>query len=417
MPLFSTPLSGLNASSTALQEISNNLANMNTNGYKSESAVFADVFYQNFGTSGSGNPIQTGFGTQVEGMSQDLTNGPIASTGISSNMALDGPGYFVTSNAAGALTYTRAGDFTTNTSGQLTSLNGDLVMGFPAVGGVIQTNSSLQPIKVGQGSNVAATATASFSTTTNLNASSAVGAQYSPTPITIYDSLGGSHLLSLTFTKTGTNTWSYDATVPSADVQGGTGTATSFGSGTLTFDNSGTLTSPSSNLQLQAVGPFADGAAAISPTWNLFDSSTKSPLILQTASNNSTSAYTQDGFAAGTLSGYSVLADGTVQGTFSNGQTRAIGQVAVATFANPQGLQMMGDNKYQVTASSGQAVIGAAGSGGRGTIKGSSVEQSNVDVATELSDMIVAQRSYEANAKAITAFDQIEQDTISMKSA
>lgn len=417
MPLFSTPLSGLNASSTALQTISNNLANLNTNGFKSQSAVFSDIFYQNFGTSGSGNPIQTGFGVQVEGMSEDMTNGPIASTGIASNMALDGSGYFVTSNHEGALSYTRAGDFTTNTSGQLTTLTGELVMGYPAVGGKVSTNASLQPITVGKGSTVSATATNSFSTTTNLNASAAVGDSYAPTPTAIYDSLGGSHLLSLNFTKTGTNTWSYDVTIPSADVQGGTGASTSLGSGTLTFDNSGALASPSGNLQLQSVGPFTDGGAAISPTWNLFDSTSKTPLILQTASASSSSASTQDGFPAGTLSGYSVLADGTVQGSFSNGQTRAIGQVAVASFANPQGLQLIGDNQYQVTTSSGQAVIGVAGTAGRGVIKGASVEQSNVDVATQLSDLIVAQRSYEANAKAITAFDQIEQDTISMKSA
>ena len=117
------------------------------------------------------------------------------------------------------------------------------------------------------------------------------------------------------------------------------------------------------------------------------------------------------------MSGYSVLSDGTVQGTFSNGQTRAIGQIAIADFPNPEGLQLMGSSEYQVTASSGQAVVGTAGTGGRGTVIGASVEQSNVDVATELSDLIVAQRSYEANAKAITTLDQIEQDTISMKSA
>jgi flagellar hook protein FlgE len=140
-------------------------------------------------------------------------------------------------------------------------------------------------------------------------------------------------------------------------------------------------------------------------------------LITQTASASTSSAQTQNGYAAGTLASFSVLANGTVQGTFSNGQTRAIGQVAVASFSNPEGLQLLGNNQYQVTASSGQAVVGTAGTGGRGTIIGSSVEQSNVDVATQLSDLIVAQRSYEANAKAITTLDQIEQDTISMKSA
>ncbi len=416
MSLFSTPLSGLNASSTALQAISNNLANMNTDGYKSQTAVFSDVFYQTYGTSGNNNPIQTGFGTQVQGMSTNLTNGSVTSTGVSSNMALNGSGYFVTRDTAGALSYTRAGDFTTNTSGQLTSLDGNLVMGYPAVGGVVTTNTGLQAINVGQGSTVAATPTSTFTMTTNLNASAAVGSTYSPTPFNVYDSLGGSHLLSINYTKTGTNTWSYDVTVPSADIQGGTGTSSSLGSGTLTFDSSGALSNPTGTVQLQSSGVFSDGASAITPTWDLADNSNAS-LITQTASDSTNSSQTQNGFAAGTLSSYSVLKDGTVQATFSNGQNRAIGQVAVATFANPEGLQLAGNNQYQVTSSSGQAVVGTAGSGGRGTIVGSSVEQSNVDVATELSALIVAQRSYEANAKAITAFDQIEQDTIAMKSS
>lgn len=414
MSFFSTPLSGLNASSSALATISNNLSNMNTNGYKSENNVFSDVFYQNLGTSGNNNPIQAGFGVKVQGMSIDLTNGNVSSTGVASNMALDGDGYFITSSTSGGAFYTRSGDFTTNTSGQLVTPGGNLLMGYPATGGVVNTSASLQPINVGQGASIAS-ATSNFSMTTNLNASASVGTTYSPAPLTVYDSLGGSHLLSINYTKTGANTWSYNVSIPSSDIQNGAGTTTSLGSGTLTFDASGALSSPTGNLQLNSVGPFTDGAAAMSPVWQL--SSSTSALLTQTASDSTSSAQSQNGYAAGTLSGYSVLANGTVQGTFSNGQTHAIGQVAVADFPNPEGLQLTGNNTYQITAASGQAVVGVAGTGGRGTIIGSSVEQSNVDVATQLSDLIVAQRSYEANAKAITTLDQIEQDTISMKSA
>ncbi len=413
MSLFSTPLSGLNASSNALQAISNNLANLNTNGYKAQTAIFSDVFYQSLGSSGNADPMQLGFGVKVEGMSQDLTNGPVSSTGVSSNMALDGAGYFVTSNKEGALSYTRSGDFTTNINGQLTALNGDLVMGYPSVGGVVSTNASLQAINVGQGTTTAATPTSTFSFTTNLNASSAVGSTYSPTPINVYDSLGQAHSLSVTYTKTATNSWSYNVSVPSSDLQSGSGTSTSVGSGTLTFNSDGSLASPASPIASITIGPFADGATTLTPTWNL--SNANGALVTQTASANSTSAAVQNGYAAGTLSSFSVLQDGTVQATFTNGQQRAIGQVAVASFANPEGLSLTGGNQYLPTAASGQAVVGVAGTGGLGTIVGSSVEQSNVDVATELSDLIVAQRSYEANAKAITAFDQIEQDTIQMK--
>ncbi len=416
MSFFSTPLSGLTATSTALQTISNNLANMNTNGYKAQSTVFSDVFYANLGTNGNGDPIQVGRGTQVEGTSENLSDGPVASTGISSNMALAGAGYFVTSDTSGAISYTRAGDFTTNSAGQLATLGGNLVMGYPAVGGVVSTTASLQPLNVSNGTSVPASPTTSFSLPTNLDASAAVGTAFQPAPIPVFDSLGGSHLLTVTYTKTGTNAWSYNVTVPSSDIQGGIGTSTTVGSGTLSFNSAGALTPPTGSTASLSLGPFTNGATTMTPSWQLSDNSGNS-LITQTSGASSNATQSQNGYAAGTLSGFSVLADGTVQGAFSNGQTSAIGRVAVANFTNPEGLSLTGGNAYVPTSASGLASIGTAGTGGRGTITGSSVEQSNVDVATEFSDLIIAQRSYEANAKAVTAFDQVEQDTIQMKTA
>ena len=412
MSFFSTPLSGLSASSAALKSISNNLANLNTDGYKDQTTDFSDVFYQSLGSSGNGNPIQSGLGVQVSGLSSDLSNGAISSTGISSNMALDGNGYFVTQDSSSGLNYTRSGDFTTNTAGQLTTLGGQLVMGFPAVGGTVNGSGKLQALSVGAGTTTTANPTSQFSLTANLNSDTALnGVQTSQ--ISVYDSLGSSHLLTMTYTKTGTNTWNYNATIPSAEISGGTGTATSVGSGSLSFDTTGALTSAGSATL--ALGPLSDGAATLNTAWNMRDSS-GNDLLTQTASAASTSATTQDGYAAGTLAGFTVLTDGTIEATFTNNQNRAIGQVAVASFANPEGLTLSGDNLYSVNSASGAAVIGTAGTGGRGTIKGSSVEGSNVDVATEFAKMIVAQRSYEANAKAITAFDQVEQATIAMKS-
>ena len=413
MSFFSTPLSGLSASSAALQSISNNLANMNTDGYKAQSTVFSDVFYQNYGTSGSGDPIQTGLGVQVAGTTSDLSNGALSATGITSNLALNGNGYFVVQNSSGSVNYTRAGDFTTNSSGQLVTTDGQTVMGYSATGGSINTNGPLQALNVGAGTTTSANPTSNFSLTTNLDSTAALNTTFN-SPISVYDSLGAAHDLTVTYTKTGNNTWSYNASVPSTDITGGTGTSTSVGSGTLTFDSTGKLTSPTGSIAL-AIGPLSNGAASLSPTWSLTDSSGNS-LLTQTASTADNSAKSQDGFAAGTLSSFAVLTDGTVQATFTNGQNRAIGQVALASFANPEGLSMTGNNLYNITSASGSPVIGAAGSGGRGTIVGSSVESSNVDVATEFAQLIVAQRSYEANAKAITAFDQVEQDTIAMKS-
>ncbi len=412
MSFFSTPLSGLYASSAALQSISNNLANMNTDGYKAQSSVFSDVFYQNYGTSGSGNPIQTGLGVQVAGTTSDLSNGALSATGISSNLALNGSGYFVVQSTGGSLNYTRSGDFTTNTSGQLVTTDGQTVMGYSATGGVINANSALQPLNVGAGTTTPANPTTNFSLTTNLNSGAAVGDTFN-SPLSVYDSLGAAHDLTITYTKTGNNTWNYNANVPSTDIQGGTGTTTSVGSGTLTFDSTGTLVSPTGSVSL-SIGPLSNGAASLHPTWSLSYGSGNS-LLTQTASTASNSAKSQDGFAAGTLSSFAVLTDGTIQATFTNGQNRSIGQVALASFANPEGLSMSGNNLYNITSASGAPVVGVAGTGGRGTIVGSSVEASNVDVAKEFAQLIVAQRSYEANAKAITAFDQVEQATIAMK--
>lgn len=411
--IFSTPLSGLNASSAALQTVSNNLANMNTDGYKSQTSTFADLFYQSYGTSGGGTAIQSGLGVQLTGSEQDFSNGAISSTGQSSNMALNGAGFFVVQSNSGVQSYTRNGNFSTNASGQLTTLSGDVVMGYPAVNGVVSSASALQPISVGSGTSEAANATTAFSLTTNLDASSAVGSSFQ-SPISVYDSLGNSHVLTVTYTRTAANSWSYNVTIPSSDIQGGTGTSTSVGSGTLSFDNNGRLTAPTAPVGL-TVAPLADGAQTIAVDWQLVDPRGNS-LLTQTASSSSNNATNQNGFAAGILSTYAVLQDGTVQATFSNGQTRAIAQVAVASFANPEGLLLSGDSHYAVTAASGAAVVGTAGTGGRGTISGSSIEQSNVDVAKQFSELIVYQRAYEANAKAITAFDQMEQATIAMKS-
>jgi flagellar hook protein FlgE len=157
---------------------------------------------------------------------------------------------------------------------------------------------------------------------------------------------------------------------------------------------------------------FADGATALPIKWNL--ETAGAPTITQTATASSTSATSTDGFASGTLQTYAVQSDGTIEGTFSSGQTLALGQVAVASFANVQGLVATGNNNYQATAASGSAVVGVAGTGGRGTVVGGSVEQSNVNIATEFAKLIVAQQAYSANAKTITTFNQVSQATIAM---
>ena len=412
MSAFSIPLSGLAATSDSLNVIANNLANLNTDGYKSQSLNFADVFNQMQGVSGNGDPIQVGSGVQVQGQSSNFTNGTLSSTGIASNMALQGNGFFVVESAANKQTsFTRDGDFTVNAQGQLCTPQGQLVMGYPAVGGVVQTNSALGPISVNQASNIPAVATSSFQINANLNASAAAGDTFT-TPITIYDSLGTSHVMTVQFTNNGANTWNYNITLPAADT-GSTGAGSSLASGTLNFDSSGNLISPSSPISDIKVSGLADGAAPMNMSWNLTGAG-GTPSITQQDATSATSSTAQNGYGVGTLTGYSVLSDGTVQGQFSNDQTLALGRVAIAGFANVQGLQQIGNNDYLSTFASGSAVIGEAGAGGNGTITGGSVEESNVSLSTQFANMIVAQQGYEANAKVLTTMDQVSQATIQL---
>jgi flagellar hook protein FlgE len=410
---FSVPLSGLEATSQSLNVIANNLANLNTDGYKDETLNFAAIFNQMQGTSGNGDPIQAGSGVQVAGTSSNFTNGSVSSTGVASNMALQGNGFFVVQNGS-QMEYTRTGDFTVNSLGQLTTTNGELVMGYPAVDGVVSTSAALAPISVNSSSTVPAVATSSFQMSTNLDSSGGVGATFS-TPITVYDSLGTPQTLSVDYTNTAANTWSYSITLPAA-ATGGSGNPTTIASGTLTFDQSGNLKTPVGTVTGIKINGLADGAANMDLTWNL-DNAAGSPTITQQDSTSATSSTTQNGYGVGTLTSYSVLSDGTVQGQFSNDQTLALGQVAVANFANNQGLAQSGQNDYQATFASGSAVIGQSGVGGNGTITGGAVEGSNVDLSTEFANMIVAQQGYEANAKALTTLDQISQATIQMMTA
>ncbi|HTV16383.1 MAG TPA: flagellar hook protein FlgE [Acidobacteriaceae bacterium] len=410
MSAFSIPLSGLAGSSDALNVIANNLANLNTDGYKDENLTFSGLFNQMLGVSGNGDPIQVGSGVQVAGETANFTSGTVDSTGIASNMALQGNGFFVVEGGNNQMSFTRDGSFGVNADGQLVTQGGELVMGYPAVNGAISTNSALAPINVNQAENIPAVATSSFSMDTNLDASAGVGTTFS-TPLTVYDSLGSSHELTVTYTNTGANTWSYNVTLPAADT-GGTGNPTSLATGTMTFNSSGQLTSPSGSITGINITGLADGAAPMNLTWNLTNNG--SATMTQQDATSATSTTEQNGYGVGTLTGYSVLSDGTVEGQFSNDQTLALGKVAVAGFANNQGLTQTGSDDYQATFASGAPVIGQAGAGGNGTITGGAVEESNVNLSTEFANMIVAQQNYEANAKALTTMDQVSQATIQL---
>jgi flagellar hook protein FlgE len=416
MPNFSIPLSGLTAESTALSTIANNLANQNTTGYKDTQIQFSNLFYQNLGTTGAGDPIQLGAGAEVGSLPSNFTQGSVSSTGVPTDVAIQGDGFFVVQDG-GVTSYTRAGNFSVNQDNFLVTADGQDVLGYPAVNGVVNTGQAVAPVQLGAGTISPPTPTANVEIQTNLDATATVGGAngtYS-TPITIYDSLGTPHTLTFSFTNTAANTWSYSLSIPPADLNPIAGVPQTgvLATGTLTFNGNGVLTNPAKDVTGITATSLADGANNLTFNWDLLNGAT--PVVTQVAGPSSTSSTQQDGSSAGTLTNFSIGPDGTITGSFTNGTTAALGQLALANFANDDGLEQVGNTDYTQTLASGQAVTGAPGTGGRGSLVGGSLELSNVDISTEFANLIVAQRAFEADAKAVTTFDQIEQDTINLK--
>ena len=259
MASFFIPLTGLEADSTALNTIANDLSNMNTTAFKGQAANFSDLFYQQVGSAGSGDPVQVGAGTQVASISTDFTQGSINSTGSATDVALNGNGFFVVNNG-GVSEYTRDGNFSLDSSGNLISQNGLSVMGYPAVNGVVNTNSPLTRISIPVGQVEPPKASTTMNMTANLNATSAAGATF-PAQVTVYDSLGVSHVATVTYTQTGTNTWSYSVALPAGDFASSTSTPVT---GTMTFNANGNLTSVTpAGGAAQTVGTAAGDIAQI----------------------------------------------------------------------------------------------------------------------------------------------------------
>ena len=507
MASFYVPLSGLESDSTALNTIANDLSNLNTTGFKSQSVNFADLFYEQIGQNGAGNLLQVGSGTQVASIESNFTAGAPTSTGNASDVALTGSGFFVLANGASNL-YTRDGNFTIAQNGNLETQSGLQVMGYPAVNGVVNTNAPLTGINIPLNSTQAALATSSFGLTANLDSSAAIGATVSG-QVKMYDSLGTAQLVNLSFTKTGTNTWSYGISLPqtltansstaagvttvnynfgasggtlatvdpgsnllitgptaggtatitaptvtagesivsyatalqsavtAAGITGVTVTSTAGGqlsitgtglstsgsvvqdaiannaTGNLTFDSSGNLINPAANIAGIGFAGLSDGAASLNLNWNVLGSG-GTPTITQTNQTSGVSSTSQNGYASGQYQSFSITSDGTVEATFSNGQTQAVGQLALANMTNLQGLNLQGNSDFATTAASGPATVGVSGSAGLGGMEDSNLEASNVNISAEFSDLIIAQRAFEANSKAVTTFDTVAQETINM---
>lgn len=410
MPSFSIPLSGLAANSQALSIIANNLANMNTVGYKASRPVFQDLFYQQVSSSGDGSTIEIGVGGALGSVSMVTTQGSIESTGIPTDVAIQGDGLFAI-DKGGTRFYTRAGNFALDANGNLTSADGGLVLGYPAVGGVISGNQTLSPLAIQPGQVNPAQATTNLELGMNLDANAAVGDTFQTSTV-VYDSLGASHVVSVTMTKNAVNTWDYDITVPAADV-GQTGSPVSLNTGQLAFDGAGQLTSPAGDISGINISNLATGANPIDFTWQLRDAAGTST-VTQVSGASAVSMTRQDGYASGTLQSFRIDGDGTIEGIFTNGQTQALGQIALATFANMQGLSRAGTNNFVETLVSGAASIGAPGTGGRGSVAGGALETANVDIAREFAALIIAQRGFQANSRAISAFDSVTQEAINL---
>jgi len=735
MPNFDIPISGLNADSTALNTIANNLSNMNTTGFKEQTTQFSNLFSQTIGTSGSGDGIQVGSGVQVAANTSDFSGGSISSTGISTDNAINGTGFFVLDGGNGSQLYTRDGNFQTSSTGLLEASSGQAVMGYPAVNGVINSSGGLTDINLPTGQVMLPAATTTFSMTQNLDASASVGTLVSG-QVKVYDSLGKSYEATVNYTALGNNKWSYNVTLPdtlsataisaassqanlpvtatpasastitsapqtgvvnplgtttftfgsssgilgpsatsgtlatinpstnliitglnssgtsvstslptvtagetvaayataltsaltSAGIVGVSATATgnklviagpgastsvagtvqqdlagaainydfgssatvnpstnlqitgltaagasattaiaaptpgmtvanylatvnaqltakgivgvtatsnsagqisitganmtttggvaqdeqaqtisyNFGtnnsvvatvdpatnltitgptpsggtatttaptltagetinqyaaalnasiaaagiggvvatvtngqlningngmtlngtvmqdpagsanqSGTLAFNSNGTLVSPGTNVSGMTFGGLSDGSTTMTLNWGLFGANGTAN-ISQTDAASTTGSTNQNGYPSGQYQSFAVDQSGVVTATYSNGQTNQVGQIAVATVTNEQGLESVGSTNYVATTASGAASVGVAGNGGRGTITGSSLEASNVNISAEFSALIVAQRAFEASSKAVTTFDSVTQQAIAM---
>ena len=407
---FSTALSGLEADSGAIDVIGNDLANINTTGYKANEIEFSELIGQQLG-GGSG---QVGLGVSPVSAFANYSQGTLNNTGGATDAAIQGGGFFVVQGPNNQTDYTRDGSFQINANGELATAAGDAVQGWSSIGGTVNPNGPIGDITVPLGSSVPASATTSMSMSVNLNAQATGANATFSAPIQVYDSLGESHTLTATYTNTGANTWTYALTVPAADLTAG-GTTT-VASGTMTFGPDGNLTSPAVGADPQAVNitGLADGASNMTINWSLYNPTTGSSTITQLAESSGVGSTTQNGYAAGQISNVSLQNGGLLVASYSNGQTTTIGQLALASISNPDTLNVAGNNYLQASASTATPSVGTAGSGARGQIIAGALESSTVDIAQEFTSLLTFERSYQANSRVITVSDQLMQDTVGL---
>ncbi|HYM10971.1 MAG TPA: flagellar hook protein FlgE [Bryobacterales bacterium] len=420
---FSTALSGLRGAGSAVDVIANNLANLNTIAYKASVAEFSDLIYEQVGQNQAGVPFQIGLGTAPINVLRQFDQGTIQNTSGLLDAAIQGAGFFVVRRGAATL-FTRAGNFQLNSNGLLINGSSDIVQGWTQdATGNVNTNLPVGDVVIPVGQTLAPKATGNVRLGLNLDATTVVGNSFSA-PLQVFDSLGAPHILTFVFTKAATG-WNLDVTLPGNDVGAATPTVSVLTGApvNITFDSNGVLVNPGTppptpppfdlNINSSAF-TLSDGAGPLNLTWSLLDPQ-GNPTLTQFSQASAVSTTFQDGLAPAQLTTVSISDGGKVSGTFSDGQTKVLARIALATFISPLTLAAVGGNDYIVSSASGTPAIGTPDSGGRGSVVGASLEFSNVDIAKEFTSLMTAQRSFQANARVITTADDLNQEAINLK--
>ncbi|MEY4578615.1 MAG: hypothetical protein RL701_3318 [Pseudomonadota bacterium] len=421
-------VSGLRANSEALGVAGDNIANVNTVGFKRSRAVFEDVLGRSVASYA---PIRTaGAGTRMSQVEQMWSQGALVTTDSPTDLAISGDGLFMlqgNNQGTEGRFYTRAGQFHVDNEGKLVNLDNLRLQGYTAAPDG-SMGSNIGDLTV-TGGTVPASPTTEVNIATNLDATKPAltvpfdalnpndTSTFSQT-VTVYDSLGASHELAVYYHKSAANTWDWHALVDGGELNGGTpGAATEVASGDLTFTTNGAL---DTDTVVSNTMDFADATAGQIINFDFgqsitTDGGTGLEASTQFASRAVTIALTQDGFAAGTVAGIAIAKDGTITGVFSNGQQRVLGQVVTADFANVNGLERTGAGLWIETQASGQALVGGADAGGRGGIVSGTLEQANVDLGSEFVNLIAYQRGFQANSRVITTADEMYGELVNLK--
>lgn len=380
-------ISGLRAHQQMMDVTGNNIANVNTTGYKTSQAVFQDTLSQMVNAAGAPqngaggtNPAQVGLGVRLASINANFGQGAAQTTGKSTDLMIQGDGFFVVKSGGESL-YTRAGSFTFDANGSLTTPTGLIVQGWGATDGQVNTAGAPGNIKLPIGVSLAPTVTENITLTGNFSNEAAVGAT-KVIPIKVYDAAGAANSMNTTFTKTDATTWTLS-------LPDGSSRPITFPNGKAAGDPDGTVTVGAYKFDIKDLTQFSGSTEA-------------------RVSNS-------DGSGAGVLSSYTVSNTGQIVGVFSNGLKESLGQVALANFNNVNGLEKIGDSMFRSTVNSGLAQVAPAGSAGLGLITSGALEMSNVDLAQEFTNLVIAQRGFQANSRIITTSDEILQELVNLK--